>query len=62
MTFIHDAARASFVDGSRVAFYVAAGVALVGALVAGNYIPDETPEHGSVLDPVAAPPPDRSRR
>lgn len=53
--FIRDAARSSFVDGSRMAFYVAAVVAAIGAVVAGNLIPDQTPEHGSVADPVATP-------
>jgi hypothetical protein len=51
---IHDSAREAFVNGSRIAFFVAAAVAAVGALVAGNLIPDETPEHGSVVDPVPA--------
>ena len=37
-----------------VAIYILVAVAAVGALVAGNLIPDETPEHGSVVDPVPA--------
>jgi hypothetical protein len=53
--FLREAAKESFVNGSRIAFFVAAGVAVIGALVAGNLIPNETPEHGSVLDPAAAP-------
>jgi EmrB/QacA subfamily drug resistance transporter len=54
--FIHDAARESFINGSRIAFYVAAGVALIGALVAGNRIPDQTPEHGGaeMAEPAVA--------
>lgn len=51
---IHDAARESFMHGSRLAFYVAAGIAVVGALVAGGRIPNQTPEHGSVEEPALA--------
>lgn len=36
-------ARESFVHGSRLAFFVAAAVAVVGALTAGSFIPDAHP-------------------
>ena len=42
----------SFINGSRMAFLLAAGVALVGGLIAGNLIPNQTPAHGSVVDHV----------
>ena len=54
--FIHDAARDSFVDGARLAYYVAAAVAVLAGLVAGNRIPDQTPEHGGaeLAEPAGA--------
>jgi len=49
--YVRTAAKESFVNGSRLAFFVAAGVAVIGALVAGNLIPNEAPVPGSAPEP-----------
>ncbi|MBX7069865.1 MAG: MFS transporter [Microthrixaceae bacterium] len=54
--FLRDAARESFVSGSRIAFLVAVGVALLGTLVAGNLIPNESPVPGGAPEPVGTSP------
>jgi len=45
---LRKAAAESFISGSHVTFLVAAGVAVLGSLIAGNLIPNSAPAHGSV--------------